>query len=72
MVHRDVCGFGRGNGKHIRVTAKAVREREDVGISSSRYWQGPKIVNTDGNARAVGQGDGEDGQRTVWREVLRA
>ena len=72
MVHQDVCGFGRGNGKHIRVTAKAVREREDVGISWSRYRQGPKIVNTDGNARAVGQGDGEDGQRTVWREVLRA
>ena len=72
MVHQDVCGFGRGNGKHIRVTAKADREREDVGISSSRYRQGPKIVNTDGNARAVGQGDGEDGQRTVWREVLRA
>ena len=64
MVHQDVCGafgFGRGNGKHIRATAKAVREKEDVGISSSRYRQGPKIVNTDGNARAVGQGDGEDG-----------
>ena len=36
-------------------------KKEDVGISSSRYRQGPKIVNTDGNARAVGQGDGEDG-----------
>ena len=34
-------------GKHIRATAKAVREKEDVGISSSRYRQG--------------QGDGEDG-----------
>ena len=64
MVHQDVCGafgFGRGNGKHIRATAKAVREKEDVGISSSRSRQGPKTVNTDGNARAVGQGDGEDG-----------
>ena len=64
MVHQDVCsafGFGRGNGNHIRATAKAVREKEDVGISSSRYRQGPKIVNTDGNVRAVGQGDGEDG-----------
>ena len=64
VIHLDVCGafgFGRGNGKHIRATAKAVREKEDVGTSSSRYRQGPKIVNTDGNARAVGQGDGEDG-----------
>ena len=58
MVHQDVCGafgFGRGNGNHIRATAKAVREKEDEGISSSRYRQGPKMVNTDGNARAVGQ-----------------
>ena len=46
---------------HVCATAKAVREKEDVGISSSRYRRGPKIVNTDGNARAVGQGDGEDG-----------
>ena len=54
MVHQDVCGafgFGRGNGKHIRAKA----------TSSSRYRQGPKIVNTDGNASAVGPGDGEDG-----------
>ena len=64
MVHQDVCGafgFGRGNVKHIRATAKAVREKEDVVNSSSRYRQGPKIVNTDGNARAVGQGDVEYG-----------
>ena len=64
MVHQDGCGafgFGRDNGKHIRATAEAVREKENVGISSSRYRQGPKIVNTDGNARAVGQEDGEDG-----------
>ena len=64
VVYQDVCGafdFGRGNGKHIRATAKAVREKEDVGISSSSYRQGLKIVNTDGNASAVGQGDGEDG-----------
>ena len=64
VIHLDVCGafgFGRGNGKHIRATAKAVREKEDVGTSSSRYRQRAKIVNTDGNARAVGQGDGEDG-----------
>ena len=65
-VHQDVCGafgceFGRGNGKHVCATAKAVREKEDVEISSGRYRQEPKIVNTDGNARAVGQGDGEDG-----------
>ena len=64
-VHQDVCGafgceFGRGNGKPVCATAKAVREKEDVGISSSRYRQGPKIVNTDGDARAVGQGDGEN------------
>ena len=50
-VHQDVCGafgceFGRGNGKHVRATAKVVRGKEDVGISSSRYRQGPKIVNT--------------------------
>ena len=43
---------------HVCATAKAVREKEDVGIFSSRYRQGPKIVNTDGNARAVGQGVG--------------
>ena len=64
MAHQDVCGafgFGLCNGKHIRATAKAVREKEDVGIFSSRYRQGPKIVNTDGNARAVGQEDGEGG-----------
>ena len=64
MVHQDVCGafgFGRGNGKHICATAKAVREKEDVRTSSSRYRQGPKIVNTDANTRAVGQGDVEDG-----------
>ena len=65
-VHQDVCGafgcvFGRGNGKHVCATAKAVREKKDVGISSSHYRQGSKIGNTDGNARAVGQGDGEDG-----------
>ena len=64
-VHQDVCGafgceFGRGNGKHVCATAKAVREKEDVGVSSSGYRQGPKIVNTDGDARAVRQGDGED------------
>ena len=46
---------------HVCATAKAVREKEDVGISSSRYGRGLKIDNTDGNARAVGQGDGEDG-----------
>ena len=64
MVHQDVCGafgFGRGNGKHIRATAKGVREKDDVVNSSSRYRQGPKIVNTDGNARAVGQGGVEYG-----------
>ena len=64
MVHQDVCcafGFDRSTGKHIRATDKAVREKEDVGISSSHYRQGPKTVNTDGNARAFGQGGGEDG-----------
>ena len=64
MVHQDVCGafggeFGCGDGKNVRATAKAIREEEDVLVSSSRYRQGPKVVNTDGDARAVGLGDGE-------------
>ena len=62
MVHQDVCGafgFGRGNGNISARRLKAVCEKEDVGFSSSRYRQGPKIVNTDGNARAIRQGDGE-------------
>ena len=64
-VHQDVCGpfgceFGRGNGKHVCTAAEAVREKEDVGISSSCYEQGPEIVNADGNARAVGQEDREN------------
>ena len=58
MVHQDVCGtyggeFGCGDGKHARAAAKAVREEEDVWVSSSRYRQGPKVVNTNGNARTV-------------------
>ena len=34
-VHQDVCGafgseFGCGDGEHVRATAKAIREEEDV------------------------------------------
>ena len=40
-VHQDVCGafsqFGCGDGKHVSAAAKAVREEEDVLVSSSRY-----------------------------------
>ena len=58
-VHQNVCGafggkFGCDGGKHVCATAKAVREEEDVEVPSSRYRQKPKVVNTDGEARAVG------------------
>ena len=41
-VHQNVCGafdgeFGCGDGKHVRATTKAIREEEDVLVSSSRY-----------------------------------
>ena len=43
---------------HVCATAKAVREEENVGISSSRYRRGPKIVNTDGTPGLLGRGMG--------------
>ena len=46
--------FGCGDGKDVSAAAKAVREEEDVCVSSSRDRQGPKVVNTDGNARTIG------------------
>ena len=57
-VHQNVCGdfggeFGCGDGKHVRSTAKAIRG-EGVLVSSSRHRQGPKVVNTDGDAKAGG------------------
>ena len=64
-VHQNVCGafggeFGRGNGEHVRATVKAVREEKDIRVPSSRCRQRPKVVNTDGDARAVRKGEGED------------
>ena len=35
VVHQNVCGasggeFGCGDGEHVRATAKAIRDKEDV------------------------------------------
>ena len=77
-VHQNVFSafggeFDRGNGEHVRVTAEAIGEEEDVWVFSSRCQQRPKLVNTDGDARAVREGDGEDwpANRLAGR-VLRA
>ena len=64
-VHQDVggafCGeFGCGDSEHVRAAAEAIREKVDVRVSSGRGWQGPKVVDTDRDARAVGQGYRED------------
>ena len=40
---------------------EVVREGEDIGVSSCRGRQGPKVVIADRNGRAVGQGNREDG-----------
>ena len=65
-VHQDIgsahCGeFCRCDSEHIRTAAEAVCEEEDIGVSSGRGRQGPKVVNADRNARAVGQWNREDG-----------
>ena len=33
--------FRFGDGEHVSTAAEAVREEEDVGVSSSRGWKGP-------------------------------
>ena len=63
--HHDVgsafCGeFGCGDSEHICAAAETIREKEDVRISSSLGRQRPKAVDTDRDARAVGQGYRED------------
>ena len=63
-IYQDVGGtfsseFWGGDCEHIHPPAKAVREEEDVRISSSCDRQGPRIVNSDGYSRAAEQGDGE-------------
>ena len=65
-VHQDIggafCGeICRCDSEHVRTAAEAVREEEDIGVSSGRGRQGPKVVNADRNARAVGQGNRKDG-----------
>ena len=63
IVHQHVCGsfickFGAGDSsEHFRTTAEAVRETENVRISSGRGRQGSKVVNGGRDARAFGQGD---------------
>ena len=65
-VHHDIGGAFCGevchcDSEHVRTAAEAVHEEEDVGVSSGRGRQGPKLVSADRNARAVGQGNREDG-----------
>ena len=62
-IHQDVggslsCEFSGGDNEHVRPPAEAVREEEDVRISSSCDRQGPKAINANGYSGAVGQGDG--------------
>ena len=63
-VYQDIsgsfsCEFRSGDSERVRSPAKAVREEEDVRVSSCRDQKRSKIVNADGYSRAVGQGDGE-------------
>ena len=65
-VHQDIGGafsgeFCRGDSGHVRAAAEAIREKEDVGVSSGRGWQGPKVIDADRDSRFVGQGNIEDG-----------
>ena len=52
----EFCG---GDSEHVPPPARAVRKEEDIRISSSCDWQGPKVVNDDGYSGAAEQGDGE-------------
>lgn len=65
VVYQDVggavCGkFGCGDSEHVRVAAEAIREEEDVRVSMGRGRQGSKVVDTDRDARDIGQGYRED------------
>ena len=53
------CEFRGGDSEHIRPPAETVYREKDVGISSGRDQQGPKIVNTDGYPGAIRQWGGE-------------
>ena len=64
-VHHDVgsafCGeFSCCQSEHTRAAAETIREKEDVRISSGCGRQRPKVVDTDRDARADGQGYKED------------
>ena len=40
--------------EHVRAVAEIIREKEDVRVSLGRGRQGPEVVDTDRDARAVG------------------
>ena len=61
-IHHYVVGtFNRKirgvNSKYVRTMVEAVGEEDNVGSVSRHGRQGPKVVNADGDARAVWEGD---------------
>ena len=63
-VYQNIGGsfrreFRGSDGEHVRSSAEAVREEEDISVSSCRDRKWSEIVNADGYSGAVGQGDGE-------------
>ena len=76
-VHQDIGvtfsgEFGCSDSEHVRAAAEAIREKEDVSVSSGRGRQGRKESTLAEIPGLLGKGIGKPGQRTVWREVLRA
>ena len=60
-VHSAYCGeFSCGDSEHIHTAAETAREKEDIEVSSDRGRQRPEVINTDKDARGIGQGYWED------------
>lgn len=67
MVHHEIGSafgeqFGCGDSKHVRRAGETVREEDGIRISSDRFRQRGKAVNTDRDVRGFRQGDRENWQ----------
>ena len=65
-VDKDICRaisckFSGGDGEHVRTTAKAVDEKQNIGVTPRRDRQWPKIAHAYRNVRPRREGNLNDG-----------